>query len=147
MAAGSAPAHEPRSPKALSDLAGLIERAERIRTGQRHTKNKLCALHAPAVQSISKGKARNPYGFGVKVSLVVTHKQGLMVRARSFPGKPYDGQVLGAQLGQTANLLQDTGRVPKRVGVDLGDRGVGADNPSVQVIHRGKYKLLSDHEK
>jgi len=31
--------------------------------------------------------------------------------------------------------------------VDLGYRGVDADNPGVQTIHRGKYKSLTDHEK
>ena len=36
-----------------------LERAERIRTQQRHDKNKLYALHAPEVECISKGKARN----------------------------------------------------------------------------------------
>jgi IS5 family transposase len=147
VAAGGVPAHEASSAKALSDLATLLERAERIRTQQRNTKNKLYALHAPEVECISKGKARNPYEFGVKVSLAVTHKQGLMVGARSFPGNPYDGHVLSAQLEQTANLLQDTGRVPRQVIVDLGYRGVDADNPGVQIIHRGKYKSLTDHEK
>jgi len=147
VTAGGAPAHESSSPKALGDLQTLLQRAERIRTQQRNTKNKLYALHAPEVECISKGKARNPYEFGVKVSLAVTHKQGLMVGARSFPGNPYDGHVLGAQLEQTANLLQDTGHAPKQVIVDLGYRGVDADNPGVQIIHRGKYKSLSDHEK
>ena len=37
-----------------------LERAERIRTQQRHDKNKLCALHAPDVECIGKGKARKP---------------------------------------------------------------------------------------
>ena len=97
--------------------------------------------------SLPDGKARNPYEFGVKVSLAVTHKQGLMVGARSFPGNPYDGHVLSAQLEQTANLLQDLGRSPKQVVVDLGYRGVDADNPGVQIIHRGKYKSLTDEEK
>jgi IS5 family transposase len=147
VAAGGAPAHEANSPKALSDLATLMARAERIRTQQRHTKNKLYALHAPEAECISKGKARNPYEFGVKVSLVVTHKRGLMLGARSFPGNPYDGHVLSAQLEQTANLLQDTGRAPKQIIVDLGYRGVDADNPGVQIIHRGKYKSLTEHEK
>ena len=36
---------------------------------------------------------------------------------------------------------------PKQVIVDLGYRGVDADNPGVQIIHRGKYKSLSDHDK
>ena len=147
VAVGGAPAHEANSPKALSDLAMWLARGERIRTQQRHDKNKLYALHAPEVECISKGKARNPYEFGVKVSLAVTHKQGLMVGARSFPGNPYDGHVLSAQLEQTTNLLQDLGRSPKQVIVDLGYRGVDADNPGVQLIHRGKYKSLSEHEK
>ena len=141
------PANEPNSPKALSNLATLLQRAERIRTQQRNTKNKLYALHAPEVECISKGKARNPYEFGVKVSLAVTHKQGLMVGARSFPGNPYDGHVLSAQLEQTTNLLQDLGRSPKQAIVDLGYRGVDAENRGVQIIHRGKYKSLSEHER
>ena len=147
VAAGGAPVHEPSSRTALSELEMWLQRAERIRTQQRDTKNKLYALHAPEVECISKGKARNPYEFGVKVSLAVTHKQGLMVGARSFPGNPYDGHVLSAQLEQTTNLLQDLGRSPKQVIVDLGYRGVDADNPGVQIIHRGKFKSLSDHEK
>jgi IS5 family transposase len=147
VGAGAASTNEPDSPKALSDLATLLQRAERIRTQQRHDKHKLYALHAPEVECISKGKARNPYEFGVKVSLAVTHRQGLMVGARSFPGNPYDGHILSAQLEQTTNLLQDLGRSPRQAIVDLGYRGVDADNPGVQIIHRGKYKSLSAHER
>jgi IS5 family transposase len=54
VAAGGAPAHEAASPKAISDLMMWLERAERIRTQQRNTKNKLYALHAPEVECISK---------------------------------------------------------------------------------------------
>jgi len=147
VGAGAAPTNEPDSPKALSDLATLLQRAERIRTQQRYDKHKLYALHAPEVECISKGKARNPYEFGVKVSLAVTHRQGLMVGARSFPGNPYDGHILSAQLEQTTNLLQDLGRSPRQAIVDLGYRGVDADNPGVQIIHRGKYKSLSAPER
>jgi transposase, IS5 family len=128
---------------APSALTTLLERAERIRTQKRSDKNKLYALHAPEVECIGKGKARKPYEFGVKVSLVVTHLRGLMVGARSFTGNPYDGHTLAAQLEQTNNLMQDLGRTPKQVIVDLGYRGVDADNPGVQIIHRGKYKSLT----
>jgi len=127
----------------LNALATLLQRAERIRTQNRADKNKLYALHAPEVECIGKGKARKPYEFGVKVSLVVTHLRGLMVGARSFAGNPYDGHTLAAQLEQTNNLMQDVGRTPKQVIVDLGYRGVDADNPGVQIIHRGKYKSLT----
>lgn len=145
MAAGTAVGD--RQAKALADLNLWMERAQRILSQQRKDKNKLYALHAPEVECISKGKARTPYEFGVKVSLAITHKQGLMVGARSFPGNPYDGHVLSAQLEQTTNLLQDLDCKPKQVVVDLGYRGVDADNPDVQIIHRGKYKSLSEHEK
>jgi IS5 family transposase len=133
----------PPGAKAMSDLGLWLERAERIRSQKRNDKNKLYALHAPEVECISKGKARTPYEFGVKVSLTVTHKQGLMVGARSFPGNPYDAHTLSAQLEQTRILLQDLGREPKQVVVDLGYRGVDADNPGVEIIHRGKHKTLS----
>ena len=79
--------------KGLAAPGTLLERAERIRTQQRHDKDKLYALHAPEVQCIGKGKARKAYEFGVKVSLAVTHQQGLMVGARSFPGNPFDGRT------------------------------------------------------
>jgi IS5 family transposase len=143
VAAGGVPQDEPAGATALDALRTLLERAERIRTQQRHDKNKLYALHAPEVECIGKGKARKPYEFGVKVSLAVTHKQGLMVGARTFPGNPFDGHTLAQQLEQTSNLLQDLGRKPKQANVDLGYRGVDADNPGVQIIHRGKYKTLT----
>jgi len=147
IAAGAQPEREPSGPTALSELQMWLQRAERIRTQQRHEKNKLYALHAPEVECIGKGKARKPYEFGVKVSLVVTHKQGLMVGARSFPGNPFDGHILSAQLEQTANLLQDLGRSPTQAIVDLGFRGVDADNPGVEIIHRGKYKSLTSQQR
>ena len=124
-----------------------LERAERIRTQQRNDKNKLYALYAPEAECIGKGKARRPYEFGVKVSLAVTHKQGLMVGARSFPGNPYDGHLLAAQLEQTATLLQDIGVKPATAIVDLGFRGVDQEVAPVQVIHRGKHKTLTDTQR
>ncbi len=124
-----------------------LERAERIRTQQRNDKNKLYALYAPEAECIGKGKARRPYEFGVKVSLAVTHKQGLMVGARSFPGNPYDGHLLAAQLEQTATLLQDIGVKPVTAIVDLGFRGVDHEVAPVQVIHRGKHKTLTDTQR
>jgi IS5 family transposase len=95
------------SPNTLARCRRLLERAERIRTQQPKDKNKLYALHAPEVECIGKGKARKPYEFGVKASIAVTHKSGLMVGARTFPGNPYDGHILREQLEQTGILLED----------------------------------------
>jgi len=47
----------------------LLLRVNRILTQQRKDKNKLYALHAPEVECSSKGKARTPYEFGVKVTV------------------------------------------------------------------------------
>ena len=73
---------------AQARLDTWVQRAERIHRQQPKSKNKLYALHAPEAECISKGKARQPYEFGVKVSLAVTHQHGLMVGARSFPRQP-----------------------------------------------------------
>ena len=70
-----------------------------------------------------------------------------MVGARTFPGNPYDGHTLSAQLEQTCILLEDVGRSPKEVVVDLGFRGVDRDNPQVEIIHRGKYKSLTKQQR
>jgi IS5 family transposase len=127
----------------------LQNRVQTIRAGtqQPKDKNKLYALHAPEAECIGKGKARKPYEFGVKASIAVTHKSGLMVGARTFPGNPYDGHILAAQLEQTGVLLEDVGRTPKEIVVDLGYRGVDLDNPDVEIIHRGKYKSLTAQQR
>ena len=138
--------HEPTA-LAITELTMWLERAERIRTQQRHSKNKLYALHAPEVECIGKGKARKPYEFGVKVSLAVTHQHGLMVGARSFPGNPYDGHTLAEQLEQTNTLLQDIGVKPTTAVVDLGFRGVDEACAPVQIIHRGKFKSLDAQQR
>lgn len=93
------------------------------------------------------GKARKPYEFGVKVSLAVTHKLGLMIGARTFPGNPYDGHTLAEQLEQTNTLLQDIGVKPTTAVVDLGFRGVDAAVSPVQIIHRGKFKSLDQQQR
>src|SRR5690606_39128826 len=49
-----------------------LARAERIRSQHPKDTNKLYALHVPEVECIGKGKARNPYEFGVKVGIAVT---------------------------------------------------------------------------
>ena len=104
-------------------------------------------MHAPEVECIGKGKARKPYEFGVKAAVVVSHQHGLMLGARTFPGNPYDGHILSAVLEQTANLTQDLPVKVKHVVVDLGFRGVDADNPDKELIHRGKLKSLSKQQK
>ena len=126
-------------------LQELLHRAQRIRDQRPRDKNKLYALHAPEVECISKGKARKRYEFGVKTGLLSTLTGGLLVGARSFPGNPYDGHTLAEQLEQSNILMQDLGVKIKQVSADLGYRGkvVEADNPGVDLVHRGKIKSLN----
>ena len=119
-------------------LAVLLERAERIRSQKPKDKNKLYALHAPEVECIGKGKARQPYEFGVKVGIAVAAKKGLVIGARSFPGNPYDGDTLEEHLEQTAIL---TGVAPKTAIVDLGYRGRQPEH--INILHRDKKKTLT----
>ena len=119
-------------------LGPWLERAERIHTQRPKDKGKLYALHAPEVECIGKGKARQPYEFGVKVGLAITARQGLIVGARSFPGNPYDGDTLAEQLEQVAIL---TDRPVRTVIVDLGFRGRSIEG--VDILHRGKAKGLT----
>ena len=133
---------------ARQTLQTTLERAQRIWSQtaakkNREGKGKLYAFHAPEVECIGKGKSRQPYEFGVKVGIATTLKGNLIVGARAFPGNPYDGHTLNAQLEQATILMQDNRVKPSDVFVDLGYRGVDADNPTVAIKHRGKFRSLS----
>jgi IS5 family transposase len=99
------------------------------------------------VDCISKGKARTPYEFGVKVGIASTLSGNLIVGARAFHGNPYDGHTLNEQLEQATILMQDSAAKPTTAFVDLGYRGVDAQNPDVHIVHRGKSKRISEQER
>lgn len=70
-----------------------------------------------------------------------------MLGARTFPGNPYDGHIQSAVLEQATNLMQDHVVKLEQIVVDLGFRGVDADNPGKQIIHRGRYESLTPQQK
>ncbi len=115
---------EAQSAKATSILA----RVKRLLEQKPKDKNKLYSLHAPEVECIGKGKARQPYEFGVKVTVATTHKEGLVVGMRSLPGNPYDGHTLPEAIEQVSIL---TAQKPKAVFVDKGYRGVSVDGVTI----------------
>ena len=137
------------SASAQASLQALLALVRRVFKQQPKDKanTKVFALHAPEVDCIGKGKARQPYEWGCKVSIAVTHEHGLVVGARSFAGNPFDGHTLAAQLEQTTILLQDQGVKPHTAVVDLGYRGVDIDNPGVTIIHRGRCKTLTKQQR
>ena len=113
-------------------VTDLLQKVERLLKQQPQDNHKLYSLHAPEVECINKGKSRQPYEFGVKVSVMTTHKEGLVVGMRSLPGNPYDGHTLHLALEQAAVLMQQQ---PKEVFVDLGYRGATVP-AGVKVYHR-----------
>lgn len=112
----------------LEVVKATLSKAQRLLHQQRTDKNKLYSLHAPEVECIAKGKVRHPYEFGVKVSVAMTHKEGLVVGMKSMPGNPYDGHTLSAAVKQMNTL---TNRTPQAVFVDRGYRGVEIPNVSI----------------
>jgi IS5 family transposase len=86
---------ERKTQKALPQaLVRKLALAMRLHMQRRAGTTMLYAPHAPEVECIAKGKAQTPYKFGVKVSVAVTAKEGLVVGMRAMPRNPYDGHTL-----------------------------------------------------
>lgn len=116
----------------------LLHRVNRILTQKVKDKNKLYALHAPEVECISKGKARSPYEFGVKVAIATTLKEGLVVGMRSMPGNPWDGHTLAETIEQVTILANHR---PKTVIVDKGYQGIQLKG--LQVLRSGQKRGIT----
>jgi IS5 family transposase len=87
-------------------LRALLALVKRVLEQKKHDKNRLYALHAPEIECLAKGKARKPYAFGVKVSIVTTLKEGVVIGARAMPGNPYDGHTL-EEAPEQAEIIGD----------------------------------------
>ncbi len=124
--------------QAQAKVGELLARTGRILAQRTKDKNKLYALHAPEVECISKGKARTPYEFGVKVSIATTLKEGLVVGMRSMPGNPYDGHTLAETLEQVGILAE---RKPTTAIVDKGYRGVEIEG--VRILRSGQKRGIT----
>ena len=108
-----------------------LARASQIRSQQQRQRGwKLYSFHAPEVECIGKGKARAPYEFGVKASIVTTNARApggqFVLHTKALPGNPYDGHTLRAAIENTERL---TGCAIERAYVDKGYRGHDAPNP------------------
>ncbi len=112
-------------PELEARLAPLRDLAVKVRhQDHRQRGPKVYSLHAPEVECIGKGKARAPYEFGCKVSIVtpVTAPKGgqFVLHAKALHGNPYDGHTLAPVI---ADLEELTGVAARRIHVDKGYRG------------------------
>jgi len=100
----------------------------RVREQRQHQRGqKVYSLHAPEVECIGKGKAHQPYEFGVKVSIATTlHRSAggqFIAHAKALPGNPYDGHTLAAVIPE---IETQVGANLARIVADRGYRGHNA---------------------
>jgi transposase, IS5 family len=109
---------DPDKQKVFSDALAL---AERVLAQKRTDSKKVYSIHAPEAECISKGKAHKKYEFGVKVGVVTTNREGLVIGMNSLPGNPYDGRTLSASIEQAQRITAR--EIDGDIFVDKGYRG------------------------
>jgi len=77
----------------------------RVLAQKRTDSKKVYSIHAPEVECIAKGKARKKYEFGVKVSVVTTSREGIVIGMKSLPGNPFDGHTLSESIEQAQRII------------------------------------------
>jgi transposase, IS5 family len=120
----------------LKDLfQPLLVKADKLLHDNAKGFQKIYSIHEDEVQCISKGKARIRYEFGCKVSLVITHKQGLALSCQALKGHPYDGHTLKDAI---ADAEQRSRQKIKKAVVDKGY--VGHDASHLIVYKSGQKR-------
>jgi IS5 family transposase len=102
----------------------ILNQTRQLLLQEKNSKNKIYSLHEPDVACISKGKARQRYEFGCKVSVTTTHKQGLVICSEALTNNPYDGHTLKAALESSERI---TGVEIESAFVDKGFKGHGVE--------------------
>jgi len=127
-------------------FADLLDKAKQLLSQEKTSKDKLYSLHAPEAYCISKGKAGKPYEFGCKVSLVLTHKQGLALSSQALSENQYDGHTLKSCLKKAEAISQTT---IEQAFVDKGYKGHGVEGTQVYISgqKRGMTRTLKKHLK
>jgi len=108
---------------------------DRLLKQKKLDKNKLYSLFEPHTECISKGKAHKKYEFGCKVSLLTTHKEGLLLYSEAVHGNPYDGHVLKQAVEKAEQI---SGRPIESIFVDKGYRGHSVEGKEVLISGQKK---------
>jgi IS5 family transposase len=119
-------------------LEGILAKTKQLLEQKPKDKNKLYAFHAPEVECISKGKSRNPYEFGVKVSVTSTLKEGFVTGCRSMPDNPWDGHTLEEALEQ-AGIISDS-KIRTAI-VDKGYQSIEVDG--IRILRSGQRRGIT----
>lgn len=134
-----------RLPEPDEQLKTLLSLCERLQTQQPTDKNKLYSLHEPEVKCLSKGKARQRYEFGQKVTVSTSNQSNWVVGVELCQEAPYDGHTLRSAI-QT--VQRTTGVEVTDVYVDKGYRGHDYQGEaSVHVAGSSKKKLTRSEKR
>jgi IS5 family transposase len=120
--------------------------SKRLLSQDKKSKDKLYSLHAPEAYCMSKGKAGKPYEFGCKVSLVLTHKQGLALSSQALAENQYDGHVLESRLKRAEAIAQTS---IEQAFVDKDYKGHGITDKQIYISgqRREMTRTLKKHLK
>lgn len=100
--------------------------------------SKVYSVHEPDVACIAKGKARQRYEFGSKVSIATSVHRTWVLGVRNFSGNPYDGSTFKEAI---AGIERITGASVRRAFVDKGYRGCQHWPAHVEVFVSGRKRL------
>lgn len=132
--------------KLLVLFYNTLRKAKQIHRQKRGDPDYVYSWHAPEVECISKGKARAPYEFGVKVSLATnlwkSGKKGkhFILHAKAMPGRPYDGHTL-KKAGEDIEKI--IGKMPEQYVVDKGYKGHKWDDSRTRVYLSGQKRGIT----
>ncbi len=114
----------------IGPIQTLLILASRLLSQTKTSKDKVYSIHEPSTYCISKGKSHKKYEYGSKVSLVTTHKQGLVLYSESLETNIHDSKTLSSSLSKTREL---TGSEIEEVFVDKGYRGHREEKSQVYI--------------
>lgn len=100
----------------------------------RTSANKIYSFHEAHVSCISKGKAHKKFEFGCKVSIVVTHKEGLALDVAALEGNPYDGHTLKTALVKAEENSEG------KIKVAFVDKGYRGHSVTDKIVYRSGQK-------
>jgi len=129
-----------------SNFADQLAKSKRLLSQEKKSSNKLYSLHAPEAYCIAKGKAGKPYEFGCKVSLVITHKQGLALSSQALHENQFDGHTLASSIEKAEENAQTS---IIQAFVDKGYKGHGIEDKEIYISgqKRGITRTLKKHLK
>jgi IS5 family transposase len=105
---------------------------------------KIYSLHELDICCISKGKEKNRYEFGNKVSVITSNRRSWILNVENCPANPYDGHTLDKTARDAEKI---TGVIVEEVSLDKGYRGHDYKGSAKIFISGGSNSSLSWSEK